>query len=335
MIQKQLENGIMAVVIAFIVAIVLLSSAHAQTTNYLFPQPKMQFFDANGNPLNGGKVYTYAAGTTTPLVTCQDSTCSAINTNPVILDSGGYGSIWLSNVGYKLNLKTSADVNVWTVDNISAGCPLNGCSMSGQLSIVTNGASLSAQSVTGLAISGTVTGSSATAIQGSATGSGTSIGIQGIASNASGIAIRATGQNASTQLISGINSAGVEKFAVANTGVVTIGTATGTAPLSITSTTPVANLNTAPVMYAPGGSQLTNAHTVMSDAVLVSGTPSTVTVTLSGSAAFTSSGSYRCGYTNQTTAVNTVKFTYTSGSSFTITGPNTVTDTIGYICIGN
>ena len=35
----------------------------------LSPAPKLQFFDSNGNPLTGGKVYTYAAGTTTPLST--------------------------------------------------------------------------------------------------------------------------------------------------------------------------------------------------------------------------------------------------------------------------
>ena len=40
----------------------------------LSPNAKQQFFDANGNPLAGGKVYTYAAGTTTPIVTYTDST---------------------------------------------------------------------------------------------------------------------------------------------------------------------------------------------------------------------------------------------------------------------
>ena len=84
----------------------------------LTPTPKQQFLDANGNPLAGGKIYTYAAGTTTPLVTYTDSTGSTPNTNPVILDSRGEAEIWLGVASYKLKLTTSADVEVWTVDNI-------------------------------------------------------------------------------------------------------------------------------------------------------------------------------------------------------------------------
>jgi hypothetical protein len=42
--------------------------------------PKLQFFDANGNPLVGGKLFTYAAGTTTPLATYTDSTGLTPNT---------------------------------------------------------------------------------------------------------------------------------------------------------------------------------------------------------------------------------------------------------------
>ena len=86
----------------------------------LTPSPKQQFFDANGNPLAGGKLYTYAAGTTTPLATYTDSSGSVANSNPVILDSRGEASIWLGAAVYKLKLATSADVELWTVDNISA-----------------------------------------------------------------------------------------------------------------------------------------------------------------------------------------------------------------------
>ena len=88
-------------------------------TTYISPQPKLQFLDNNGVPLSGGKVYTYAAGTTTPLTTYTDYTGNTANSNPVILDSRGECSIWLGTSSYKFKLATSTDVEVWTVDNIS------------------------------------------------------------------------------------------------------------------------------------------------------------------------------------------------------------------------
>lgn len=82
------------------------------------PPPKLQFFDANGNPLSGGKLYTYAAGTTTPLATYTDSSGGTPNTNPVILDSRGEANVWLGPASYKFKLTTSTDVELWTVDNV-------------------------------------------------------------------------------------------------------------------------------------------------------------------------------------------------------------------------
>tara|TARA_R110000868_G_scaffold316989_1_gene577847 strand:+ start:1250 stop:1732 length:483 start_codon:yes stop_codon:yes gene_type:complete len=85
----------------------------------LSPTPKLQFFDANGAPLSGGKLYTYAAGTTTPQVTYTDSTGATPNANPVIADSRGEMSVWMSSILYKFVLKTATDTTIWTVDNIS------------------------------------------------------------------------------------------------------------------------------------------------------------------------------------------------------------------------
>ena len=88
-------------------------------TTSLSPTPKLQFFDANGDPLVGGLLYTYEAGSTTPLTTYTDSTGVSANTNPIILDSRGEANVWLSFAAYKLALYTSANVLIWTVDNIS------------------------------------------------------------------------------------------------------------------------------------------------------------------------------------------------------------------------
>jgi len=86
----------------------------------LSPPPKLQFFGTDGLPLVGGKLYTYAAGTTTPLATYVDNTGTTTNTNPVILDSNGQANVWLLNTEtYKFILKTPAEVTLYTVDYIS------------------------------------------------------------------------------------------------------------------------------------------------------------------------------------------------------------------------
>ena len=84
------------------------------------PVPKTQFIGADGIPLVGGKVYTYAAGTTSPQVTYTDSSGATPNTNPIILDSRGEADIWLGEATYKFKLTDSNDVEQWTVDYISA-----------------------------------------------------------------------------------------------------------------------------------------------------------------------------------------------------------------------
>ena len=81
-----------------------------------------QFFTNSGVPLSGGKLYTYAAGTTTPKATYTSSSGSTAHTNPIILDSAGRvpgGEIWLLTPPYKFVLHTSTDVLIATYDNIS------------------------------------------------------------------------------------------------------------------------------------------------------------------------------------------------------------------------
>jgi hypothetical protein len=81
-----------------------------------------QFFDNNGNPLSGGKLYTYEAGTTTPATTYTSLAGTTAHTNPIILDSAGRvpgGEIWLTLPDfYKFVLKTSTEVLLGTWDNI-------------------------------------------------------------------------------------------------------------------------------------------------------------------------------------------------------------------------
>jgi hypothetical protein len=84
--------------------------------------PKVQFFDDSGEPLSGGKLYSYISGTSTPKATyptLADAAASTnANANPVILDSRGEATVVL-NGSYKLILKTSADVQIWSVDSVA------------------------------------------------------------------------------------------------------------------------------------------------------------------------------------------------------------------------
>jgi hypothetical protein len=89
-------------------------------TTTLTPSPKQQYFDANGNPLAGGKLYTYAGGTSTPLATYTNATDSTFNPNPIILDSRGEANVWLvPGTLYKFKLTDASDVQIWVVDQIS------------------------------------------------------------------------------------------------------------------------------------------------------------------------------------------------------------------------
>lgn len=112
----------------------------------LAPFIKFRGFDNNGNPLNGGLLFTYAAGTTTKQATYTDSTGVTQNANPIVLNSRGECDVWLtSNLLYKFVLAPSTDTDpptnaFWTEDNISG--------IAGSTSIVNNAVLNASQSWT-------------------------------------------------------------------------------------------------------------------------------------------------------------------------------------------
>ena len=80
-----------------------------------------QFFTNNGAPLNAGKIYTYQAGSSTPLATYTSNTGLVANANPIILGTDGRpaNQIWLTDgYFYKFILKDSDDVTIQTYDNL-------------------------------------------------------------------------------------------------------------------------------------------------------------------------------------------------------------------------
>lgn len=77
-------------------------------------------FDDDGDPLAGGRLYTYAAGTDTLLAAYQDPQGTVLHSNPILLDDAGYNHIYLrSGVSYKLVQTDSAGVQQWEVDQVT------------------------------------------------------------------------------------------------------------------------------------------------------------------------------------------------------------------------
>lgn len=86
----------------------------------LLPNIRSRFSDLNNEPLVGGKLYSYEAGSTTPLATYVDQAGATPNTNPIILDANGEAVVFItSGVQYKFILTDANDVVIWTQDDVS------------------------------------------------------------------------------------------------------------------------------------------------------------------------------------------------------------------------
>lgn len=104
------------------------SSLQAQGT--VMPTPAFTAFDNSGKVISGGKLCTYVAGTTTPATTYNDVDLAVghANTNPVIADSAGRMTVFLSpGNAYKFVLRTAGTDTtcatgsvLWTRDNVTA-----------------------------------------------------------------------------------------------------------------------------------------------------------------------------------------------------------------------
>lgn len=141
----------------------LCASAFSQVAPFI--NPHAQFFDGNGKPLSGGKLYACVSGTScpgNPQATFTDSTGSVQNPNPIILDSSGSANIWLSASPYKFVLQNSAGVQIWTVDVVQPPCsPNQACSWSQLQTFLAGIAVTGNSSITGnLSVTGSITANS-------------------------------------------------------------------------------------------------------------------------------------------------------------------------------
>jgi len=95
-------------------------------TGTIAPFPKHVFLNNSGLPCVGCLLFTYSAGTSTKVNTYTEVTLSSANTNPIVLDSAGRATIFLTpGVSYKFVLAPSTDTDppvaaIWTVDNVDA-----------------------------------------------------------------------------------------------------------------------------------------------------------------------------------------------------------------------
>ena len=81
----------------------------------------VSFLSVTGLPLSGGKLYSYQAGSSTPLATYTTVSGLIANANPIILGTDGRApnEIWLTyGYNYKFILQDSASATIATYDDI-------------------------------------------------------------------------------------------------------------------------------------------------------------------------------------------------------------------------
>lgn len=91
------------------------------TTNYLSPVFNEQNCDSSGDPLVGGFIYTYTAGTSTAASTYTTQSGLTEQANPIVLNSRGEpdNPIWLfAGSSYKFVLKDVNGTTIRTIDNV-------------------------------------------------------------------------------------------------------------------------------------------------------------------------------------------------------------------------
>ncbi len=79
----------------------------------LSPVAQQQFFDANGDPLDGGKLRYFITGTSTPAIVYKNALLTSQHPIPLVLDAGGWaGAIYMASGSYKLYITDANDVPV-------------------------------------------------------------------------------------------------------------------------------------------------------------------------------------------------------------------------------
>lgn len=116
---KRTNSFCVAAVLTAIMAWFIFSTDYSgATVGVQITYPKFKAWSVAGKPLAAGKLYSYEPNSSTPKALYTTRTLATAHANPVVLDSNGEAAIWGSGA-YKLVLKTSADVLVWSMDYVN------------------------------------------------------------------------------------------------------------------------------------------------------------------------------------------------------------------------
>ncbi len=111
----------------FIAALFLLASTINVFAAGTISLSLTQQLDQNGKPLNGGLLYTYAAGTTTPQNAYQDSGLTIPYPNPMTLNARGFiPQLFFADGQIKVRLTNAAGVVQLAADNLLVVGPSGG-----------------------------------------------------------------------------------------------------------------------------------------------------------------------------------------------------------------
>jgi hypothetical protein len=81
--------------------------------------PRFRAGDADNNPLEAGKLYSYLAGTSTPVALYADAELTTALSNPLVLDASGEATYYYGPFTYKLALHDAQDVPQWVIDPVT------------------------------------------------------------------------------------------------------------------------------------------------------------------------------------------------------------------------
>lgn len=97
---------------------------------YPLGSPLFTAWNSIGQPLSGGKLYCYEAGTTTAKATYADASGNSANPQPVALNARGEAPVFYSGAA-KFVLKDASDVEIWSADYVGGNGVAEVSSMDG------------------------------------------------------------------------------------------------------------------------------------------------------------------------------------------------------------